>query len=136
MVFRFPIPGKKGELITVIPGFFFLERSSNKGMKWGLGGEWVYANVFFLLLSIGVLAIIVWIWLRDVSGSCCRGALLLMAAGILGNVTDRLIWGHVIDFLTFDFGRLGVTSFNVADCCLTLGAAWIVFETFRKTNGS
>ena len=52
----------------------------------------------------------------------------LILGGALGNVCDRLVHGHVIDFIFFSYQGYSFPAFNVADMSLFCGAAlWIVF---------
>jgi signal peptidase II len=70
---------------------------------------------------------------RDVS-------LALLLAGVLGNLTDRLLYGHVIDFLLFDFGPQMPKflhpwpAFNIADSCICIAVACFVIHSFRQNK--
>ena len=57
-------------------------------------------------------------------------AFALILAGAIGNVTDRLLFGYVIDFLDFDLGFYRWPTFNIADTSIFIGAAIIIFESF------
>ena len=57
-------------------------------------------------------------------------AFALVLAGALGNVTDRLFLGYVVDFLDFDLGFYRWPTFNVADISIFIGAAMIILESF------
>lgn len=61
---------------------------------------------------------------------CSNIAFALIVAGAIGNVTDRLIFGFVIDFLDFDLGFYRWPTFNVADISIFIGAALIILESF------
>jgi len=61
---------------------------------------------------------------------CSNIAFALIVAGAVGNVTDRLIFGYVIDFLDFDLGFYRWPTFNVADISIFIGAALIILESF------
>jgi signal peptidase II len=67
---------------------------------------------------------------RDIS-------LALLLAGILGNLTDRLLYGHVIDFLLFDLGSNVPKifhpwpAFNVADSCISIAVVFFVLHSFK-----
>jgi signal peptidase II len=65
---------------------------------------------------------------RDVS-------LALLLAGILGNLTDRLLYGHVIDFLLFDLHvplAHPWPAFNVADSCISIAVACFIIHSFQQ----
>jgi signal peptidase II len=58
----------------------------------------------------------------------------LLLAGVLGNLTDRLLYGHVIDFLLFNlhlpFARPW-PAFNVADSCICIAVIFFIVHSFR-----
>lgn len=56
-------------------------------------------------------------------------AFALILSGALGNVTDRMIFGYVIDFLDFDLGFYRWPTFNVADIAIFIGAAMMILES-------
>jgi signal peptidase II len=57
-------------------------------------------------------------------------AFVMILAGALGNVTDRIMFGYVVDFLDFDLGFYRWPTFNVADIAIFIGAAMIILESF------
>ena len=63
-------------------------------------------------------------------------ALALILGGALGNVIDRLVYGHVIDFLDFHVGNWHWPAFNLADSAITVGAVLLVFDELRRVRGS
>ena len=52
--------------------------------------------------------------------------------GALGNVIDRILYGHVIDFLDIYVGGWHWPAFNIADSAITVGAALLIFDGMRK----
>jgi signal peptidase II len=77
------------------------------------------------------IAIIVWLLRRHASERLFCAGLALILGGALGNLWDRAILGHVVDFL--DFHALGYhwPAFNVADSAITIGAALLIYDGFR-----
>jgi len=63
-------------------------------------------------------------------------SLALILGGALGNVIDRLMYGHVIDFLDFHAGAWHFPAFNLADSAITLGAALLIFDELRRVRGA
>jgi signal peptidase II len=62
-------------------------------------------------------------------------AIWLLLPGILGNLTDRLLHGYVVDFLLFDFGFWPFApwpAFNVADSCICVAVGLLMLATFRE----
>ena len=87
---------------AIIPDFFHLVYVTNTGAAFG---SFKNNNLFFIALSCVALVFVVSLLLRPHPRDSWRDiSLALLLAGILGNVTDRFLHGHVIDFLLFDFG--------------------------------
>ena len=63
---------------------------------------------------------------------CCSLALIL--GGALGNVIDRVMHGHVIDFIQVHAGGWYFPSFNVADSAITVGAACLIIDELRRVK--
>jgi signal peptidase II len=122
-------------LFTVIPHFFFLVNVTNSGAAFG---SFANRNGFFIVLSFVALIIALSLLVRQRLGdSWNRFALALLLAGILGNLTDRLIHGHVTDFLLFylpnPFGHpYPWPAFNVADSCICIAASGFIIHSFRQ----
>ncbi len=101
----------------------------NHGALFGLGqGQKGNANRFFAIISVAAaVAIVVWGTRRHTASE--RGlmvALGLILGGTIGNLYDRLVFGGVRDFLYFY--RIEWPVFNVADCCLVVGAALLLIQ--------
>jgi signal peptidase II len=62
-------------------------------------------------------------------------ALALILSGALGNVIDRVAYGHVIDFLLFYWQNWYYPAFNVADSCITLGAILLILDEILRLRG-
>jgi signal peptidase II len=62
-------------------------------------------------------------------------ALSLILGGAIGNVIDRVLYGHVIDFLDFHWKGFGhFPAFNIADSAICIGAALFVLDELRRVN--
>lgn len=123
------------ETIPVIPGFFSLVQWHNTGAAFGMLRD---SNAFFMALSVAALAAIFVFWLRGAfKGRLPRIAAALLAAGILGNLTDRIAHGHVVDFLLFDLHVPFANpwpAFNVADSCICVAAGLFVIGSFLESE--
>ena len=124
--------------IVVIPDFFSIIRVHNKGMAFGLGNQSTWAPVFFLVISIVALVWVIKSRKSDLfSGATGQWAPYLLVAGILGNFTDRLLYGYVVDFLDF---TLPFTkgyhwpSFNIADSCICIAAGLLFISSFSSSR--
>jgi len=117
-----------GESLTVIPGFFNLVHVTNTGAAFGMfSGN----NLPFILLSLVAITAVVYLYLRGhLHDVWTRSACALLLTGILGNLTDRLRIGHVVDFLDFHLGDSHWPSFNVADSCICVAAALMILSSF------
>ena len=123
------------ESVTVIPGFFNITRIHNKGAIFGSFSQANNKLVFALLTaaSIAALALVVYYFFKTPAGDkLMKVALTLIMAGALGNQFDRLIRGHVIDFLDFYVGQAHWPFFNAADSCITIGACLMLVILFRR----
>jgi len=124
--------------VTVIPGFFNITRIHNKGAIFGTFSQTGNKLVFALLTaaSLAALALVVYYFFKTpASDKLLKLSLALIAAGALGNQFDRLVRGHVIDFLDFYAGRAHWPFFNAADSCITIGACLMLFTLFRRKPG-
>jgi lipoprotein signal peptidase len=108
----------------------------NHGALFGLGNEHTaLANAFFALVSVTAAgAIAVWSFRRTAARDrwLCA-ALGLILAGTLGNLYDRVVFGGVRDFFYFYWFEWPV--FNVADCCLVVGAGLLLLQAFTTPAG-
>ena len=135
LVLRFISPDEPGH--TVIPDFFSLVNVTNTGAAFG---SFRNNNTFFIAISslagFVVLALLVRRRARDLWGDM---SLALLLAGILGNLTDRLLYGHVIDFLLFDLHIPYAhpwPAFNVADSCISIAVVLFIIHSFWKDKGT
>jgi signal peptidase II len=132
---RFPAPDDLAGYheIEVIPDFFWLHRLHNTGVAFGRfnGGE--YSNLIFGTVSVVALVAIVLMWLKgSLPTKLGKTAAALLIAGIVGNLTDRLWHGYVIDFLKFDLKFMMWPSFNVADSCICIAAVLLFLSAWQK----
>lgn len=123
------------ERIGVIPGWFDLVQVHNTGAAFGmLSGN----NVFFIGLSVVALVAVIVLWTRGAfQGRLVTLGAALLLAGILGNLTDRLLHGFVVDFLSFDLHVKFANpwpSFNVADSCICIAAGLFVISSFFESD--
>ena len=116
-------------LIEVIKGFFSLKYIENTGVAFGFleNMRWI----FIPLTILGCLAIL-WILFKYKSHSFWSySAMTLLLAGGIGNLIDRIHYGYVIDYLYFHFFSY---VFNLADCCVTVGAVLFVIAVLRADS--
>jgi signal peptidase II len=131
LVLRFLDPTEPG--LPVITNFFTLVHVTNSGAAFG---SFANRNGFFIALSLVAFVVVIFLLLRrGPTDPWRRVALALLLAGILGNLTDRLWHGHVIDFLLFNL-HLPLAdpwpAFNVADSCICIAVLCFIIHSFRQ----
>ncbi len=131
IVRNFDLHGREDE---IIPGVFWLHHTANTGVAFGMFNGTEYANWAFGAISLAALAAIIWFHRKGAfPGWLSKTAAALFVSGIFGNLTDRLRYGYVVDFLKFDFGFPPFhpwPSFNVADSCVVVGAIMLAVSSF------
>nr|WP_165688576.1 signal peptidase II [Lysobacter tolerans] len=121
--------------IVVIPGFWNWFRTYNTGAAFSFlansGGWQIW---FFSILAFVISGLLIW-WLAKTPRNDWKTALpyALIIGGALGNVIDRLIHGHVIDFIKWYIGDHVWPAFNLADAAIVGGAIGLVL--FSLTSG-
>jgi signal peptidase II len=88
---------------------------------------------FFVTLALVVSTVLV-VWLRKLQRheTWVAIAIVLILGGALGNVYDRVVHGYVVDFLHFYWRDWHFPAFNLADTAITIGAAMMILDLFRK----
>lgn len=117
-----------------VTSYFNLVRVHNTGAAFSfLAGAAGWQRWFFIGLGAVASAFIVWLLRRHAGQTLFCLALTLILGGALGNVIDRLLHGHVIDFIQVHWAsRWFFPSFNVADAAITAGAALLIFDEVRR----
>jgi signal peptidase II len=116
------------EAVPVIPGFFSLTHVYNTGAAFSMMHD---SNRFFAILSLAVFVLLI-VLRRHFAGLLMQWGWILILSGILGNVTDRILRGHVVDFLDFQFGSYHWPAFNVADSCICVAAGLFLISGFSS----
>ncbi|HCE09767.1 MAG TPA: signal peptidase II [Oxalobacteraceae bacterium] len=123
-----------GEQYT-LTSFFNLVLAYNKGAAFSfLAGESGWQRYFFTALGIIAALFIVYLIKRHAGQRLFCWALALILGGAVGNVIDRLLYGHVIDFLDFHIRGWHFPAFNAADSAITIGAALFILDELRRVN--
>ncbi|MBZ5629814.1 MAG: signal peptidase II [Acidobacteriia bacterium] len=117
--------------ISVLPGFFRLTHVQNSGAAFGLfaesSSEWkVGILILFSILALAVVSAL--LWKNSHSMTITGVGLALILGGAVGNLWDRLLTGHVVDFFDFYLGSYHWPAFNVADSAIVIGALLLVAE--------
>jgi signal peptidase II len=121
-----------GEDIPVIQGFLNFAYAQNTGVAFSMlddqgdTGRW---GLSIVAIVAGAL-VVYFFWRTPRSDDKILGALALLLAGIAGNVTDRMRFGYVIDFIDVQFGSWHYPTFNVADMAICVGAGLLILDMF------
>ena len=114
------------DTIRVIPGFFDIVRSENRGVAFGLFNDSTSQWRTLLLVVLSVAAVIgvsIVLWRPERLDRLSRWGFALILGGAAGNVVDRILYGRVTDFLLFYIRDYQWPAFNVADSAIVIGSA-------------
>jgi signal peptidase II len=120
-----------------LTGFFNLVLVFNKGAAFSfLAGASGWQTALFSAIALAAAAIVTVLLLKHPERRLFCAALALILGGALGNLWDRLAWGHVVDFLDFHAAGWHWPAFNVADSAITFGAGLLIAEGFLHREGA
>ena len=115
-----------GQSIPVLPPVFHLTLVHNRGIAFGLLRDW---SSFLFWMNVIILAVLfVLMGLRLFKRPILQIAIGMIAGGGLGNLTDRLRFGAIVDFLDFRVWPV----FNLADSAICIGTFLLLLATFQK----
>src|SRR5436190_22110517 len=122
------------DIHVVVPDFFAIVNITNDGAAFG---SFKNNNAFFIVLSCVAFVFVFALLLRRTrSPDRLRDiSLALLLAGIMGNLTDRFLHGHVIDFALLDLHIPFAhpwPAFNVADSCICIAVVCFIIHSFKK----
>ena len=90
---------------------------------------------FFALIAIVIsVALLIWLKMLKPNQTLLAVGLALLLGGALGNLWDRLLFGYVVDFIDIYYGNAHWPAFNIADSAISIGAALLIFDSFRHAN--
>lgn len=131
---------KVGDTISIIPHFFKIEYLQNTGAAFSSfeGGRYVLIGIsliiYFLLIN--------YIKKNEISRKIEIVALGLILGGLIGNLIDRIFYGYVIDYLSFEIFGYSFAVFNLADSFIVISVILLIIDMIlveiesRKKNGS
>ena len=123
------------EQIVIIPDYFSWTLAYNTGAAFSFladAGGW--QRWFFAVVALVVSGVLL-VWMKGLKPheTWIAVALALVLGGALGNLFDRVAYGHVIDFILVHWqSRWYFPAFNLADSAITLGAIMLVLDMFRS----
>ena len=119
--------------LAVFPGFNWT-LMYNKGAAFSFlsqAGGW--QRWFFIVLS-SVISIALIVWLKQLrkDQQVLSAGIAFILGGAIGNVIDRIVYGHVIDFIQVYYEDFYWPAFNIADSAITLGAGLLILDMFLE----
>lgn len=123
--------------VVVIPGYFSWTLAYNTGAAFSfLAGASGWQRWFFAAVAL-VVSVVLVIWLKRLKPeeTWLAVALALVLGGALGNLVDRVVLGHVVDFILVHWQhRWYFPAFNIADTAITLGAILLALDMFKSNK--
>ena len=124
-------PGHSQELSS----WFNLVRVHNSGAAFSfLAGASGWQRWFFVALGAVASAFIVWMLNRHPTQKLFCFAVTMILGGAVGNVVDRLLHGHVVDFIQLHYRGWYFPAFNLADSAITLGAICLILDEILRVR--
>ena len=118
-----------------ITSFFDIVRAHNRGAAFSfLNDASGWQRWFFVGLGLVAAVFIVWMLKKHGGQRLFGWALALILGGALGNVIDRLLHGHVIDFVQVHWRSAYFPAFNVADSAITVGAGLLILDELLRVR--
>lgn len=123
-----------GESRALAP-FFNLVLVFNKGAAFSfLAGAAGWQTLVFAAIAVTASVVISFLIFRNAGKSLFCSGLALILGGALGNLYDRLVYGHVVDFLDVHAAGWHWPAFNIADSAITVGAGILIVESFLRRD--
>jgi len=127
--------GAESSPIALIDNFLYIVHITNEGAAWG-----ILSGQTYLLTSIALIALAaVWIFRKQLGfdSKCGQLALGIFAGGVVGNLIDRICYGHVIDFIDVHLPIVNYRwpAFNFADCGITVGVFIYIIMVILEERG-
>jgi len=117
--------------VQVIPGLLDLTHVQNTGAAFGLMNGVDFAYKPFVMIGIAAVALVAIAAYATQLGfheRTARAGLALILGGAFGNLIDRALFGHVVDFVDVYWKTTHFWAFNVADTAITVGAILVLFD--------
>jgi signal peptidase II len=123
-----------GDGFVKVTDFFSLVLAYNKGAAFSFlsdAGGW--QRWFFTIIAAAVSAVlVVWIYRLKQHEKLLAIALALVLGGAIGNLYDRVMLGHVVDFILVHYQDNYFPAFNIADSAISVGAVLLILDAFLQ----
>lgn len=124
----------EGQAFDLLP-VLALYRVHNPGIAFSFLADFGGLPLIVVTLAITAIVLVFWATAKD-GGRWATVGYALIVGGALGNLVDRVLHGHVVDFLLLHFGDRTLFVFNLADAALTLGPAILILVYLVAGRGS
>ena len=114
--------------VTIIPSLLDFTYIRNEGIAFGINFEG--SRIFFIVFPIIITFYLISL-LRDkeFQSTSSQISLLLIIGGAIGNITDRIFRGYVVDFIDFHINGVHWYVFNIADSSVTIGLLFLLYSS-------
>jgi signal peptidase II len=121
-----------GDSRTIFSGWLDLTHVQNTGAAFGLLNDVDFPHKSLVMIGVAALALLAIAAYGTQLGfqdRLARAGLALILGGAFGNLIDRAIYGHVVDFVDVYWGNVHFWAFNVADAAISVGAVLVILDT-------
>ena len=120
---------------TFVTNFFNVVRAHNTGAAFSfLAGAGGWQRWFFTTIGVVAAFFMVFMLKSHPGQRLFSFAIACILGGAIGNVIDRLLYGHVVDFLDFHWGSTHFPAFNIADSAISIGAACLILDELLRVR--
>lgn len=114
------------EMVPVVP-FLALYRTYNLGVAFSMLAD--MEGWFIVTMRLVIVGFVIWLWRKtDADRTFAHLGFALIIAGAAGNIFDRFLYGHVIDYILFHTQTWSFAVFNLADSFITIGAGCVILD--------
>jgi len=117
--------------LTLIPGILLVKYDTNPGVIFGF-----FSNNIIMTVLLPIILIIVFLFIyfkEKIKSKLLSFGIILVIAGLLGNLIDRFVYGHVIDFILIPIKPdRNISLFNFSDAFLVIGLILLLIYYSRK----
>jgi signal peptidase II len=125
-----------GEPVEIY-SWFNLMLAYNRGAAFSFLSDAAGWQRWFFIIIGGVAVVVILFWMRRLSSSehLTAASLALILGGAVGNIIDRFLYGHVVDFIQWHYQDWYWPAFNVADSAITVGVTFLIAASLVARRG-
>ena len=114
--------------VTIIPNLLDFTYIRNEGIAFGINfeGSRIFFIVFPILITFYLISLLND---KEFQNTPSQISLLLIIGGAIGNITDRIFRGYVVDFIDFHINNVHWYVFNLADSSVTIGLLFLLYSS-------